>query len=214
MENSPQPASSDSCAGLGPRNRLLGLFVVSALGLFLEMLLVRWIGTEIRVFAYLQNTVLVVCFLGLGMGCFTSRRPAKMRRMLLPLAALCATLAVPFSARIVVGISERFSRLPGIALWRYSAASPAGVAGLVDAAIGLVLTGLVLVLVWEMFVPIGRLLARLMDESPRPIVAYSVNVAGSLVGIWLFVLLSALYLPPAVWMVVLAGLVIWFIGRG
>ena len=57
----------------------LGDLLVSVLALFLEMLLIRWIGTEIRIFAYLQNTVLVVCFLGLGMGCFTCRRSIALR---------------------------------------------------------------------------------------------------------------------------------------
>ena len=49
----------DEFAHIGPRNRTLTLFLVSVLGLFLELLLIRWIGTEIRIFAYLQNTVLV-----------------------------------------------------------------------------------------------------------------------------------------------------------
>lgn len=30
-------------------------------------MLIRWIGTEVRIFAYLQNAVLVVCSLGLGL---------------------------------------------------------------------------------------------------------------------------------------------------
>jgi hypothetical protein len=50
------------------------VFLISVLGLFLELLLIRWISTEIRVFAYLQNCVLVVCFLGLGMGAWDARR--------------------------------------------------------------------------------------------------------------------------------------------
>ena len=50
------------------------LFLVSVLGLFLELMLIRWIGTEIRIFAYLQNTVLVVCFMGLGLGCSRAGR--------------------------------------------------------------------------------------------------------------------------------------------
>ena len=48
---------------------------LSALIMFLEMLLVRWVGTELRVFAYLQNGVLVAAFLGLGLGCRNARRP-------------------------------------------------------------------------------------------------------------------------------------------
>ncbi len=61
------------------------MFVVSIAGLFLELLLIRWIGTEVRIFAYLQNTVLVVCFLGLGLGCFTCRQPVAMRGLLVRL---------------------------------------------------------------------------------------------------------------------------------
>ena len=49
-------------------HRTLALFLISVVGLFLELLLIRWISTEIRIFAYLQNTVLVVCFLGVGDG--------------------------------------------------------------------------------------------------------------------------------------------------
>ena len=57
----------------GPSNPLAAIFWISVLGLFLELLLIRWIGTEIRIFAYLQSTVLVVCFLGIGVGCFAAR---------------------------------------------------------------------------------------------------------------------------------------------
>jgi len=34
-----------------------GIFLVSVLILFLELVLIRWIGTEIRVFAYLGNLI-------------------------------------------------------------------------------------------------------------------------------------------------------------
>ena len=61
------------------------------------MLLIRWIGTEVRIFAYLQNTILVVCFLGLGLGCFTSHQPINLRDMLLPLCFLVLLFAVPIT---------------------------------------------------------------------------------------------------------------------
>ena len=37
-------------------------FLVSLFSLYLEILLIRWVGTEIRIFAYFSNLVLVVCF--------------------------------------------------------------------------------------------------------------------------------------------------------
>src|SRR5262249_45362761 len=38
--------------------------------------------------------------------------------------------------------------------------------------------------------------------------AYSINVAASLVGIWVFVLLGVLYQTPVVWMTILMGLLL------
>ena len=65
---------------------------------------------------------------------------------------------------------------------------------------------MLMILIWDMFVPLGRLLGRLLEDHPRTLAAYSVNVAGSLVGIWLFVLLSSLGLAPVVWFACAAAL--------
>jgi hypothetical protein len=102
---------------LGPSNRTLAIFLISVLGLFLEMLLIRWIGTEIMIFAYLQNTVLVVCFLGLGLGCFTSREPVDIRDLLLPLFILVLLLAIPWSRKVLGGISIMLSTLEDFIIW-------------------------------------------------------------------------------------------------
>ena len=53
-----------------------------------------------------------------------------------------------------------------------------------------------------------------MNDHPHTIWDYSVNVAGSLIGIWLFVLLSAFSSAPVVWFLVAAGLLWFFLGRG
>ena len=52
-----------------------------------------------------------------------------------------------------------------------------------------------------------------MDEHPHTIWAYSVNVAGSLLGTWLFVLLSIWYQPPLTWFLVLGALTLFFLSR-
>ncbi len=162
----------------------LAIFWISLLGLYLELLFIRWIGTEIRIFAYLQNTVLVVCFLGLGIGLFTSRRSLSLHRGLLSLAILAAVLAVPQSRLAFTRTSSLLSVLGEINIWAPGGAgtTPAALVGLL---VGLGLTFAMMILVLEPFIPIGRLLGRLLDEHPKPIVAYSVNVAGSLAGIWL-----------------------------
>ncbi len=188
----------------------LAIFLISVLGLFLEMLLIRWIGTEVRIFAYLQNTVLVACFLGLGLGCFTCRRPISLRQTLIPLTVLLVLMAIPFS-RVALGkISEALSVLDDWVIW--GSVSPAdNLTSLLLVILGLFLTYCLLVLIVDMFVPIGRVLGRLMDAHPRPIWAYSVNIGGSLAGTWLFVLISFFYLPPLVWFVLLSGLILIFV---
>src|SRR5512141_2757849 len=101
----------------GPSNRTWRIFLISVIGLFLEMLLIRWISTEIRIFAYLQNTVLVVCFLGLGLGCFTSRNPIIMRNMLIPLGILTLLLAIPITRAGLGRTSELLSVLDDLLIW-------------------------------------------------------------------------------------------------
>ncbi len=189
---------------------MTALFLISVLGLFLELMLIRWIGTEVRIFAYLQNTVLVVCFLGLGMGCFSCRRAVSLGGVLTPLLVLLALMAVPFTRSGLSGTTELLSVLSDLVIWEEGmSAHPLQAIGKV--ALGLVLTYALMYLILSMFVPIGRILGRLMDDHPRTIRAYSVNVAGSLIGIWCFVALSAFYQPPLTWLVIIAGLMLPFL---
>ena len=188
----------------------LGLFLISVVGLFLELLLIRWVTTEIRIFAYLQNTVLVVCFLGLGMGCWDGRRrPFALRDLLLPLGILVTALAIP-TTRVALGeISTMLGGFGDLLIWSH--AGPEGLTKVIAPFLGLALTFGVMVLLWETFVPVGRLLGKLLDDHPNTVQAYSVNVAGSLIGIWLFVAASALYLPPVAWFAVFAAGCLFFL---
>src|SRR6476620_1773174 len=93
-----QPIDSD----LSIPNQTLGIFLISILGLFLETLFIRWVGTEIRIFAYLQNTILVACFLGLGLGMFTSSKRIEIKRSLIPLTIFLSLMATP-AARLFLG---------------------------------------------------------------------------------------------------------------
>ena len=209
--------SPDEFPRLGPANRTWTLFLVSVLGLFLEMMLIRWIGTEIRIFAYLQNTVLVVCFMGLGMGCMTCRKPIVVRAMLLPLGLLVLLLALPPTREGLGKISTMLTVLGDFLIWSQGiSASPWQT--VLSVVLGLGLTLFLMALIWDVFLPLGRLMGRLMDDDPRTIRAYSVNVAGGLAGIWLFVAISALEQPPVAWFGVVAALVALLIvpglGRG
>jgi spermidine synthase len=198
---------------LGRPVRGLGaILLISVLGLFLEMLLIRWIGTEVRIFAYLQNTILVVCFLGLGLGMFTSRQPYTLRQMLIRLALLVLLLAIPLSRRALGYASELLSVLGDPVIWGELGGANLGKTILYVTS-GLAITAFVMILVLDMFVPIGRFLGRLMDGHPRIIAAYSANVGGSLLGTWLFVLVSSLYQPPLTWIAIVAVLTFVLMSR-
>lgn len=208
-------ASSSPQAGLardGSRRQTFFLFLASVLSLFLELMLIRWVSTELPVFSYLQNSILLVCFMGLGMGYLTCSKPFVLREVLIPLFLLTLLLAVPTTriglGRILQGLRifeewktcvEAFQTMPVLA----------GLLGL----LGLGLVFFILGLLWRIFVPFGRLLGSLMDNHPRPIWAYSVNVAGSLLGIWLFVLLSVACQPPLTWFTVMAGGTLVWLGK-
>ena len=195
-----------------PLNITWGIFFISVLGLFLEMLLIRWISSEIRIFAYLQNTVLVVCFLGLGLGCFTSRQPILLRKTLYSLFLLTLFFAIPLTRESLGNISLCLSVLEDMVIWS-NAISTSLWQTLLFLILGLFGTFAIMMVILNIFVPIGRLLGRLMDSHPKIIWAYSVNVAGSLVGSWLFVLLSMSYQPPLAWFAVMASLFLFFLGK-
>ncbi|HNQ21653.1 MAG TPA: hypothetical protein PKK06_01015 [Phycisphaerae bacterium] len=203
MQSANLASAADDFPRLGHTRPVWTLLLVSGLGLFLELMLIRWIGTEVRIFAYLQNTVLVVCFLGLGMGCFTCRRPIVWYHLLIPLFVLVACFALPPVRAGLKSITVMLGQAPDFVMWMQSVSVQSVRAAVLQAA-GVGLTLLLMTLVWLMFVPIGRLLGRLMDDHPRTIRAYSINVAGGLLGIWGFVLLSVFYQPPLMWIALTA----------
>ena len=205
--------ADESSAIPGPQGKLLSIFLISVLGLFVELLLIRWIGTEIRIFAYLQNTILIVCFLGLGIGCFTSQMKISMQRSIAALMILTLILAIPYTRNLVGLITHLLTTLSDFVIWE-EAIRKNWFETIRSLSVGLTLTFLLMILVWEIFVPMGRILGRLMNDTPETIKAYSVNVAGSLIGIWLFVLMSGFSLPPFVWMTSAGLLFLAYLGKG
>lgn len=195
-----------------PFSNTWGIFLISVLGLFLEMLLIRWIATEIRIFAYLQNTILVVCFLGLGMGCFTSRQPIYLQKMLFHLMLLVSLLAIPVTRNILANISQFLSVLGDLVIWN-PIITEQPLKTFLFVNVGLFGTFSIMLVVVNIFIPIGRLLGRLMDEHPNTIWAYSVNVGGSLLGTWLFVMFSVFHLPPFAWFFAASLLIFFFLNK-
>jgi len=51
------------------RHPIRQLILVSVLALFFEVLMIRWLASEIRLLGYFKNMTLICSFLGLGVGC-------------------------------------------------------------------------------------------------------------------------------------------------
>ena len=75
---------AEDLGGFSYRQLALG----SLLSLFLEMLMIRWVTSEVSVFAYFKNFVLVACFLGFGLGCYLCRLRVRLIAIIAPLLLL------------------------------------------------------------------------------------------------------------------------------
>jgi hypothetical protein len=72
------------------------LVLASAASLLLELLMIRWISSEIPIFEFMKNFVLIACFLGFGLGCYLCRRRINLLARLLPLVAVALLVASPW----------------------------------------------------------------------------------------------------------------------
>src|SRR3989338_676686 len=77
------------------------LALISFAILFLELLLIRLVGTEVRIFAYLSNLVLLAIFVGSGVGMLVKRRFSLRVSALLLLTIVFSYTFFFYSARTV-----------------------------------------------------------------------------------------------------------------
>ena len=188
------------------------IFVASVLGLFLELALIRWVSCEIRIFAYFKNLVLIACFLGFGSGCLLYRRPRHILRALLLLLVLCLLIQLQWQPLVDYGprrISRVLAEMPGLMVF-YGVDPLVSWSGAARLTFAIAWTLILFAMLAMLMVPVGQLIAEGMAEmSDRPIRAYSINVAGSLVGILGYTLMAAIDLPPICWFVAAALLFVY-----
>ncbi len=180
---------------LSPRKLALAIAISAGLGLLLELSLIRWQGTLFLVFAYYKNFSLLSCFAGLGLGYAASKQKQIPLLLVIPLLALqflfltCLRFSLGETLNTVLQImpvSEQYHL-------HLSAAHSAGQFAVVYFFLSTVflLTALTLM-------PVGQLCGALMERE-KPLKAYGLNLAGSLLGVVLSFVLSYFWTPPAVW---------------
>ncbi len=182
-----------------PMALLVRITFVSALTMFLEMLLVRWVGTELRVFAYLQNGVLIAAFLGLGLGFRNARAPVRLLPSMLALAAIALVIRDPWQWRLGEAVTQGLAGFQDSVVW-YRRAHEEQYVRTALVTFSLVLSLGLLAAIAHAFRPLGQWLGAWMDAHPRPILAYTANILGSIFGIALFVAATAAGTKPVSWL--------------
>lgn len=182
---------------------LLGLTLASFAALYLEIMLIRWVGTEVRIFAYFQNLALIACFLGFGIGCLYAHRQRNIVFSILAITALVGLVQLQTGFSLWKGLLNSLTSIlsisPDFIMWGgLSLQAEPQTRFLLTWTAALVVLCFLFLLVAVM-IPLGQWVGYYLDSNSDPITAYTANLLGSVAGIWAFAAISFLWLPPAYW---------------
>ena len=189
----PQPAPAGApfrnalIAADGPRMMLTTFSILA-----LELAMIRWVGTQIRVAAYFSNLVLIAAFLGIGLGAAIGpRRPQW----------FAATLPILVVVVGVLSLSEPFGFVrfafpdPTINLWGATIREQQKAGNFLLACLAVLASFWAITAVFfAMGLPLGWLFSRM-----EPLRAYRWDIAGSLLGVVVMSIAAWAGTPPPVW---------------
>ncbi|MEO8620100.1 MAG: hypothetical protein ABI625_03470 [bacterium] len=175
--------------------------LISVVSLYLELLLIRWVSSEIRIFAFFKSLVLIACFLGFGLGCYLTKKRLRLAYTLVPMLALVFLIELPWDAlrQFIASLSDFVGSASDIHVW--SMKHFQGSAALQVASVGVAFTIVLTLfgLIALIFVPLGQAVGWYLENAKDGIRAYSLNVFASIAGIWLYTLLCFMWSPPILW---------------
>jgi SAM-dependent methyltransferase len=174
------------------RGNRVRLVLTSGSLLFVELLLIRWIPSEVRYIGFFSNFLLMASFLGIGVGILLGRRRELATIALFPFLLL-AVVALVTSLEWNVQIRSQDEIFFGLAENR---------APETNFLVLPLMFALVTAVMATLAIPLGPLL-----RSMPPLHAYGWDIVGSMLGIAGFTALSAAGTSPIVWFTVLAVLV-------
>lgn len=160
------------------------LILLSFLMLFVELALIRWLGSNVVYLSYFSNFVLLGSFLGIGIGFVRQKSMINLFQLAPVLLALLIIMVLAFPIRIDHGGQELIyfgtdaATQHTLPLW------------------------LVLPVIFVMVTVIMAAIAEEVATSFRlfaPLEAYRLDIMGSLIGISFFMLLSFLGASPVWW---------------
>jgi SAM-dependent methyltransferase len=190
------------------------LFLISFLVLFLELAWIRWLGSVVMFLTFFTNIVLMACFLGVSVGCLASTRRYSWMNVFVPLA-LCAAA----SASGFLWVYQRFGQLmvdvgsqqsPQIIYFGAEFRDK----DLSNLVIPIeLLAGYFFTVVALLFVGLGQEMGRRFATIENRILAYSVDILGSLAGIVVFGVMSFFRLPAYFWFAIAMALGVCLVPR-
>lgn len=172
------------------------LALISFLLIYLELLVIRWLASEIRIFAYFKNFPLLAAFLGFGIGCLLAGRSRNFFRyspflLLATVSVIC--LARPLGYTHVVFADPLELYLIGDWSLLHNP--------MLKLFTGTALLAGVFILIVLLFVALGEKVGACLRNLPA-LPAYIVNIAFSLFGGLVFSLLCWVSTGPVVWLTV------------
>ncbi len=190
----------------GRRLSALGMIALASFAILaLELALIRWTSSQIRVFAYFNNIVLITAFLGMGVGVALGRRYPGLVHLTLP---VLLAVAVPLGAAEALGLVHLPFPDQSITLWGAETASthlPHFVANMA------IFLGLLTVIV-AVFACAGAPLGYLFGRAPV-LRAYTADLAGALGGVVAFSVLAWAEMGPGPWLALAVVPLAWLSGR-
>jgi len=171
------------------------LFLISFITLFFEILFIRWIPSSVQIIAFFTNVILLSSFLGLGIGCLLTQIKFDLM-ILFPLLVL--NLVCLINGFNNVEIAANF--IKGEHLLGFYGSQ--GVNFLLIIAVIFIFNTLI-------FVPLGQKLGNCLKYF-KPLLAYSINVLGSIFGVAMFSFLSYMMFNPFIWFYCGLAVTLWF----
>ena len=171
------------------RGNRVRLVLTSGTLLFVELLLIRWIPAEVRYIGFFSNFLLMASFLGIGIGILLGRRRSLDTIALFPIL-LVAVVWMITTLELNVQVKSTNELFFGLAESR---------AADVNFLVLPIVFALVTALMAALAIPLGPLL-----RSMPPLQAYAWDIAGSMLGIAGFTILSAAGTTPVIWFSVVA----------
>src|SRR5918912_1116424 len=170
------------------------LFLCSFTILFVELVCIRWIPAYVRALGFFTNFVLLASFLGIGLGILQARRRVDLVTLFPALLAMLVAAITTFKIQLSVSTSphETFYGL------------------VTHGSDAFYVVPLIFVVVTALFTLLGQQLGRQLSAVRPPLLAYTLDIAGSIVGTLLFALMSFLGTQPAVWFALSALLVLLY----